>query len=379
MKILLESIALFACVFLSHVLNAQIKVDDFYHQKDGKDWSKAINKAMVKLDSIGHGSLEFTGTRNYTIDAPLELPKYHKSGKRLIVLNGNGCSIIASDTFMVFHRIPSNQKEALDKYMSTRFVFNDFNFIGGKVAIDLGASYSSSINRCNFQNQTLSAIDIQFGLNTSIEQCNSIGGAKYHFVLRCGEAWGGNGVNSQSNHSVIEKCRVYAGKDTKICYKVVGSSGCVIRDCISEGQHTPDYSIYFDYQKSTTVRLFKVENLHLEHTPQKAGIYVRNTGVATIDGVFYQTAKEEYPLVYAASRCDQISLLNVPHYVGGTVLFQEGGNDGACWSLENCSKEFYDAANWRIVFKDEVKKKLPYYFRGKGYRYQIGKSFNGGK
>jgi hypothetical protein len=106
---------------------------------------------------------------------------------------------------------------------------------------------------------------------------------------------------------------------------------------------------------------------------------MHNTGIAILDGIFYQKAREGFPLVYAANRCEQISLLNVPYYVAGTVLEQEGGNDGAVWLVEDCSKEFYEAQNWKIKFGNEVKQKLPYYFKGRGYGYHIGQELKGGK
>jgi hypothetical protein len=360
---------------------SQIKVDDYYNSSDGKDWSPAIQRAMSALDSLGHGSLEFTGTMNYYVAHSIELPRYGKNGRRIIIINGNGCAINAADSVYVFNRIPKNQKEALDKMMSVRFSINDFTINGGKKAINIGATYGTNINRCNFQNQVENAVDIQFGLNTSIFQCNSTGPCKNHFVLRTGSDWGGNAVNSQSNHSVIDMCRVYAGKGGNSAFMILGSSGCVIRDCISEGSHEINYSIYFDFAKSNCVKMFRLENLHLEHAPKIAGIYIHNSGIAILDGIFYQMGHkgEDFVLVKAVEKCEQITLKNVPWYVTGTVLEQFGGNDGACWQVENCSKEFYDAQNWRIHFENEVKKKLPYYFKGIGYRYQVGKEINGDK
>lgn len=373
---------IFAYFFLafSQSLIAQIKVNDFYHKEDGKNWSLAIQRALNHLDSLGHGSLEFDGTKNYLVSTTVELPRQYKNGaRRIIVLNGNGCNIQATDSIVIFNRIPKDQNEALNQMAGTRFAFNDFNFSHGKKAISLGATSGSSINRCNFASQTQCAIDIQFGLNTNIVQCNSSGSARVHYLIRTGQDWGGNAFNSQSNHTVIEKCRVYSGKTTECGFKVLGSSGCVIRDCISEGTNDLDYSIYFDVVGSTCVRLFKVENLHLEHAPKKAGFYIHNTGTVIIDGLYYQKAYDGFSLVYAVNRSEQISLLNVPYYVTGTVLTQEGGNDGAVWLVEDCSKEFYDPKNWRIIFKDGVKQKLPFYFKGRGYKYQVSKEFTGGK
>jgi len=373
-----KTILVIYTLLLTFISQAQIKVNDFYRAADGKDWSKAIQRAFKHIDSLGHGSLEFDGTKNYLVNNSIELPRYSKSGRRIIVINGNGCTINASDSVMVFNRMPKDQKEALNQMMSTRFVINDFTFSGGKKGINLGATYGSSINRCNFQGQSEAAIDIQFGLNTSIFQCNSNGNVKTHFLIRTGEDWGGTAINSQSNHTIVDMCRVYSGKGTLCAYKVLGSSGCVIRDCISEGTNDLDYSIFFSYANSNCVRLFKVENLHLEHAPQKAAFYIHNTGIAIIDGVFYQKAYEGFELVHAANRCDQITLRNVPHYVTGTVLTQFG-NEGASWLVEDCSKEFYDPKNWKVTMKEGVKQKLPYYFKGRGYRYQVDKQFSGGK
>ncbi|MBL4703811.1 MAG: hypothetical protein JKY54_04780, partial [Flavobacteriales bacterium] len=105
--------------------------------------------------------------------------------------------------------------------------------------------------------------------------------------LRTGEEWGGGTNNSQSNHSIIDQCRVFTRDGAKTCFKVLGSGGVVIRDAISEGSKQVDYSIYVDRQTSTTVRLFKIENFHLEHEPIKAGIFIQSTGITTIDGLFY--------------------------------------------------------------------------------------------
>ena len=372
MKTLFTLIALFIWTYSY----TQIKVSDYSRPHD-KDGGIAIQRAFRAIDSIGHGSIEFDGTKTYIISKCIELPRISKNGRRIIVLNGNGCVLKAkTDSVCIFNRIPENQKEALNKMMSTRFTINDFTFMGGKKGINLGASYGSSINRCNFQNQKEAAIDIQFGLNTAINHCNSTNAFKDNYVLRTGEDWGGNGVNSQSNHSVISMSRVYARKDAKTAFKILGSSGVVLRDIISEGSKEIDYSVYVDKQKSTTVRLFTLENFHLEHAPIKAGIYIKSAGISKIDGLFYQLARADWPLIQAGANTDQITVKNIPHFVTGTVLQQDKSGDGAVWLLESCHKNFYDAANWRVKNKLGIyQKKLPYYFKGNGGKYQIDKTY----
>lgn len=346
---------------------AQIKVDDFYKKTDTDD-TKAIQRAFRYIDSLGHGSIEFTGTKQYKISQSIELPRYGK-GRRIIVINGNGCEIIAKEDINIFNRIPNDQKEALDKMMSTRFTINDFTFTSGNKAINVGATYGTSINRCNFVGQKIAAVDIQFGLNTAINHCISTNAKKDAFVLRCGNDWGGTTINSQSNHSVINMCRVYAAKGAGCSFKILGSGGVVLRDVISEGSHEAEYAIYFDRQGSTTVKLFTVQNFHLEHKLTKAAIYLKHTGIATIDGLFYQHAYKDFVLLYAGAGAEHITLKNIPYFVGGTVI--KADNNETAWLVEQCDKAFYNKENWLIA----ETRKLPFYFKGSGYRYQVKEKY----
>jgi hypothetical protein len=216
-------------------------------------------------------------------------------------------------------------------------------------------------------------VDIQFGLATSISHCNSLGAVKDNYILRTGSDWGGNTNNSQSNHSIIDQCRVYARDGAKTCFKVLGSGGVVIRDAISEGASNVAYSIYVDRETSTTVRMFKLENFHLEHKPTKAGIYIQSTGINTIDGLFYQLAYEGYVLIRTGKNTDHINLKNVAHYVKGTVIQQDWSSTG--WVLENCNNKFFNPDNWRVKNGVATSKRLPTHFRGTGYGPNVEKNY----
>lgn len=367
---MLRTSFIFFQLFFLTTLYAQIRVADFYKSSPGDD-TRAIQTALNYIDSVGHGSLEFDGTRTYRINKPLELPRYKTSGRRIIILNGNGCEVVAKAAVNIFNRVPVDQKEALNKMMSTRFVFNDFTFTGGNKAINLSATFGSSIHRCNFVAQNLAAVDVQFGLSTELSHCIATNCKKDAFILRCGEEWGGNNNNSQSNHSVVNMCRVYAAKGAKTSFKILGSGGVVLRDIISEGSNEVDYSVYFDRLSSTTVRMFTIQNFHLEHSTQKAAIYIRNSGVATVEGVYYQKGYAEFPLIHAGKDSQVIVLKNTAHYVAGTVIKAE--NNEVVWRLEYCNKSFYEAANWRIGSKSGYQTKLPFYLTGIKFRGQTVK------
>lgn len=370
----MRELLLLGTLVLSTCSWAQFKVEDYYKKSYNGDWGKAFTACFAAMDSVGNGSLELTGNKIYRFKTCAELPKYVTSGKRIFVINGNAAHLVASvDSVYIFNRIPKNQSEALKKYMKTRFTINDITFSGGRKAINLGASYHTSINRCNFQGQRECAVDIQFGLGTSINQCNSLGAFKDNFVIRTGEDWGGGYNSSQSNHTVLNQCRVHARSGAKTAFKVLGSGGVVIRDAISEGSKDIDYSIYVDHQNSTTVRMFKVENLHLEHKPVKAGIYIRSTGISTIDGVFYQMAYDGFKLIQTGDKTNHVNLKNVPHYVSGTVIQQEWAS--TAWVLENCHNKFFVPDNWRIKNGVKYSKRLPTYFRGTGYGPAVEKHY----
>ena len=236
--------------------------------------------------------------------------------------------------------------------MTTRFVFNDLTISGGRKSINLGATYGSSINRCNFSGQREAVVDIQFGLNTSIFQCNSTNAWKDNFIFRTGADWGGSANNSQSNHSVMDMCRVFARNGAHSAFMILGSGGCVIRDAISEGSSNIEYCVIINRLKSSTVRLNKIENIHIEHKPSKAGIYIKSTGTTIVDGLFYQLAYPDYALIYAAPGTNLVILKNIPHYVGGTVIKQEKAGGKPFWRLEYCHKAFSKPEIWKVRNSD---------------------------
>jgi len=370
----MKNLLLLGMLTLSLSVCAQFKVEDYYKEEFKGDWGKAFTACFEAMDKAGHGSLELVGSKTYNFKSCAELPRYATKGRRMFVINGNGATLYARvDSVYIFNRIPKHQKEALSKMMSTRFTINDLTFIAGSKGINLGATYQTSINRCNFQSQKVASIDIQFGLSTTISHCNSLAAYKDNYVLRTGKDWGGNNNNSQSNSSVIDRCRVFARDGAKTCFKVLGSGGVVIRDAISEGSKEVDYSVFIDRLTSTTVRMFRLENFHLEHKPKKAGIFIQSTGINIIDGLFYQLSYDGYRLIHAGAGTDQINLKNVPHFVGGTVIQQDWSN--TAWVLENCQSKFFIPSNWRIKKGVTYSKKLPFYFKGTGYGPAVEKRY----
>ena len=113
----------------------------------------------------------------------------------------------------------------------------------------------------------------------------------------------------------------------------------------------------------------------MEHKPIIAGIYINSKGITTIDGLFYQKAYDGFILIKSGKRSGQITLMNIPHYVSGTVIRQNKTGSGTAWKLLYCHKSFYKPENWQLKeVNGNYINKLPFYFSGEGYRYQINKS-----
>lgn len=363
-----------ATICLAGSAMAQVNVEDFRKASDGNDDAVFINRAMQYMDSIGHGRLDFDGTKTYTIKSAIQLPQQSKGDRRLFIIEGNGAKVVGSANVNVFSRVPDSQTTA-NRWMSTRFVIRNFSFVGGKRAIFLCASYGSLIENCNFNGQKEAGVEVQFGLQTKISNCNATNLERHNYVLTYGKAWEAGINNSQSNHSIIEHSRVFARDGALTAFKIEGSDGCVLRDVISEGSKEIKYSVMFNKRHATTVKMFRIENFHLEHAPKEAAIFLHGDGVMVIDGLFYQLSRKEWPLVHVFGGSGQVTLENIPWYVGGTVLKQEV-EGGVAWRVESCHKKFYEQSIYRVQSKDKKwSTKYPNYFYGVGGMKQVGKVF----
>ena len=108
-------------------LGNSIQVED-YRSPDKTD-REIIQEALDELGQQGHGKIEFDGSKTYTIDNCLLLPKYNNKvkGRNQFIIEGNGCIIeISEPTSCGFYRKPNSQKEALNEMMRFRFLIQNF-------------------------------------------------------------------------------------------------------------------------------------------------------------------------------------------------------------------------------------------------------------
>lgn len=286
------------------------------------------------------------------LTSPLIIPKTLNAPSKRLIINGNGATIKPANTLTgtipaLIMRQAANQNEALNIMQSQSFHFNDIMFDGRGVAtvgIDLAATYGSSVINCSFKSlQT--GLHLRFGLMARVVNClaNAITGSA--FVADMGNWTGANNVNSQSNHTRFEQCRVFNLQGAFAAFAIYAASGIVLDQCISEGNR-PNYHVFFDSKGSTVVKDFTMRNTHLESVATIAGIRLRLAGgYATISDVYSQ-----YDMVLidaeAATGYPHVYVKNVPWLTGGTQFKTTG--TAVVWSFEEMyqPEQLFNTTRW---------------------------------
>lgn len=311
------------------------------------EFQQALNNASttpISCINIINDTIELT--------APLTLPKTLRATSKRLIINGNGATIKPANTLTgtipaLIIRQAANQSEALNTMQSQSFHFNDLLLDGRGVAIsgiDLAATYASSINNCSFKSSQF-GLYLRFGLMTRVINCLSNGITGSAFVADKGNWTGANNVNSQSNHTRFEQCRVFNLQSAFAAFAIYASSGIVLDQCISEGNQ-PNYHIFFDSQGSTVVKDFTVRNTHIESVATVAGIKVRLAGgYATLSDIYSQ-----YDMVLidaeAATGYPHLYVKNIPWLTSGTQFKTTG--TAVIWSFEETFQPdtLFNASRW---------------------------------
>ena len=210
---------------------------------------------------------------------------------QLLVIDGAGAKLLLGPNSNGFTRTIMDQKDAAAR-TGSRYVIRDFASIeGGKKAIDLKATLGSVVENCRLVGQTEAAIDLRFALMTRVTNVLVTNPVKRGIVVRIGDWPGATWSNSQSNHTVLEQCRVYAAATTTQAFSVLNCNGVRMADCISEGvacDHDLFLSAVIDGKedapaKNTVVKEFALTNFHVEHAVRKASIHVNMPARASVD------------------------------------------------------------------------------------------------
>lgn len=230
--------------------------------------------------------VSFSAAAIYTCDKDIILPS-----RQLLIIDGRGCKLQLGPLSNGFTVAIADQKEAMRR-TANRYVIRDFGAIeGGRRAVDLRATLNSQIENCRMTGQAEVGIDLRFCLMARVRNVLVTMPKGKGIRVGCGDWPGASTSNSQSNHTVLEQCRVYCSSTTTEAFTVLNTGGVHMVDCISEGEQA-DYDLFLsatrDGQESygannPVVKSFVLQNLHVEHRLRKASIYVNMPAKSTVE------------------------------------------------------------------------------------------------
>lgn len=303
----------------------------------------------------------FTLTGNLALTAPLTYPAEITTRSKKIVINLNGFTLsdgTAAGLPYLIGRIAPDQTTALNKMQDVGFTIRDGR-ISGKTGtlVRIDATYGTLIEGITFSGGD-TAVHLQFALMGAVKNCVILNPKQYGIILDRGRWSGASNVNSQSNHSRIEQCRVFNADNAIAAFAVRAASGCVLHQLISEGR-VPQYHILFDSELATVVKDFTATHLHFESTKGNgtrvspdAGIYIRSSGgYVRLGSIFSQY---DMTLINAEGS-------NYPHlYVEDTTWLTSGtkfqtGTAHVVW-------DFNETPNIDLTDPNRWVGSVPYYF-----------------
>ena len=305
-------------------------------------------------------------TRDIGLTQSINLPKTFpadtatvKRTKKLIIDLG-GCRLFDATTAglrYLIGRKPTDQNEALNIMQGFALHLRNGELWGNANAstgtlLDLGATFNSIVEDVNVA-MAQRGIHFKFCLMSTMRNCMALSINVTPFIVDNGD-WSGAGLaNAQSNHTLIEQCRVFNRDNAYSAFSVIGASGTIIRQCISEGL-APQYHVWWDSLGSTVVKDGKIEGLHIESASKVAGIKCKlASGYIYITDVYSQydnvlidaEATVGYPHVYVK---------RVPWFTPNSKL--KTGSNAVGWNFEEVYFDVLNAATW-------VGGVRPYYWR----------------
>jgi len=257
--------------------------------------------------------ITFSAASEYYCETDIRLPM-----AQLLVIDGKGCKLSLGPNSNGFTMVVVDQKEAMRR-TANRYTIRDFAMIqGGRKAIDLQATLNSTITNCRMTGQTEVAIDLRFCLMARVQNVLVTNPARKGIQVRSGDWPGANTHNSQSNHTVLDQCRVYCSSTSTEAFTVLNSGGVHMVDCISEGA-IADYDLYLSASASTdpnvaatnpVVKSFSLSNFHVEHRLRKASIYVNMPIKSTVElNNIYWNSPVVAPVIHYVS--GQVNVSNI--------------------------------------------------------------------
>jgi hypothetical protein len=293
---------------------------------DTTNLQNAINQSKLNGKPI-----ELYGT--YRISNGLNVDKDHK----YLVIKGNMALIrsINTNAFTFIKRVnPTDNSDALNNMVDSMWLIDGIRMQGAQnqKGIEPGPSYGSSFTNLYF-NSMQTGLHLRFCLAANVFNTyyiNCING----LIIDIGNWPNANNFNSQSNHTTVNKARVFAPSNGNVGIGVYACSGVTIENSILEGFRLVN-GIDFDGLGSTVVKDFTIRNTHFECSQGASNAFIKFRilgGTMTIDKCFGQYAT----LFMDASSSSGLGFVRV---------------ENVPWWVPNASGKYFRTSNIALDFK----------------------------
>jgi len=251
----------------------------------------------------------------------IQLPvKLKAQGKRLYI-QGQGTTVEVDS--VGFERTPPDQRTADSLYVSQAFSFYRINFVGGGSisAINIGATYHTTIEDCSFLN-FYNPVVLRFCMNARVQQCQFNYSTNNSLTIGYGNWPGATTSLSPSNCSHINYNRFLALEGSNAQLIVSGTTRVIANGNIFEGgtkvtHRGSNYLIVFDAAAGTNVNSFRLEETYIEVKATIAAIKINSReGIIVIDGI--RNVFDNVLVSASAIGNTRLKLYNVDKLTGGT-------------------------------------------------------------
>jgi hypothetical protein len=260
----------------------------------------------------------------------------------------------------------ANQDDALNRMITTAIVIRDGTLRGNNLTgtlLELTCTYGSIVEGVDFVNGEYGCY-FRFCLMGVCRNSLANGIRNTAYVADMGDWIGANNVNSQSNSSRFEQCRVFAVDGSFTGFADYAASGMIHEQCIVEGKNSK-HAFFVDTKASTVVKDGLIHFSHIENQPTVSAVELSlGGGYYIVDGLFSQ-----YPTTLVNAKANS----NYPHVKVRNVAWHLSGHrygttgTAVVWEFDEIPATPLDLANgsaWNNGL-------LPYYYSIKGYNQSL--------
>jgi hypothetical protein len=226
----------------------------------------------------------------------IQLPRTN----HLVMVKGNGAHIKFIGKSEGFTSMPDSQGQALNEFMATRYLIENFSKIeGGDYGVYIGGTFNTVLRNIEFVGQREAAVNLRFALMSRLENILVTNCFKDGIRIMDGDWRGATVSNSQSNHTVLDQCRVYARQNSEYSYVFEQNSGISLLNSISEGHPNKGAVVYKVSKGNPVVKHFNIKNFHIEQAPTDFGISIlAPAATSNIFDQIYISSKINSPVIH---------------------------------------------------------------------------------